>query len=169
MHGDAGCFNVTHFADHDHVGILSNNRSECRGKRQSNLGFGLDLIDPLELVLDRVFDGDDLSIGCVDLMQRRIERGAFTASGRAGDQDDAMGLLQDTKETIERLAFKTQTAKIEFDAFLVKQSDDDTFTVHGRHSRNTEVEFLALNLQFNAAVLWESAFGNVQFCHDFDA
>ena len=45
------------------------------------------------LVLDRVFDGDDVRLaGAVDVVDHRRQRGALAAAGGAGDQDEAAPL-----------------------------------------------------------------------------
>ena len=38
---------------------------------------------PLNLVFDRIFDGDDLVFVGLDLAQRGVERGGLAAAGRA--------------------------------------------------------------------------------------
>ena len=35
---------------------------------QSDLWLGLDLVDPVKLIFDRVLDGNDLSVGGIDLV-----------------------------------------------------------------------------------------------------
>ena len=53
---------VADLADHDHVGVLPQERPERRGEGQADLGLDLDLVHPLELVFDRVLDGADVGL-----------------------------------------------------------------------------------------------------------
>ena len=45
---------------------------------------------PLQLVLDRVLDGDDLQVGRLILSSAGVERGGLAGAGGAGDQQDAV-------------------------------------------------------------------------------
>ena len=61
--GDARGLEVAHFADHDDVRVLAHDDAAQRvGEVQPDLRLGLDLVDALDLVFDRVLDGDDLDV-----------------------------------------------------------------------------------------------------------
>jgi hypothetical protein len=91
-------FQVAHFADHDDVRILADDAAQRVGEVQPDLRLGLDLVDALDLVFDRVLDGDDLDVGRVELAQRGVQRGGLAGAGRAGDQQDPVRLLQHVLE-----------------------------------------------------------------------
>jgi hypothetical protein len=63
-------------------------RSEWRTSARSWMD--LNLVDPFQLILDRILGGDDLDVRAVDLDQRTVERRGLSRTGRAGDQDDAV-------------------------------------------------------------------------------
>ena len=63
------------------------------GEGQADRLLDVGLVDQVELVFDRVFDGDDVQLGAADQVQRGIERGRLAAAGRAGDQDQAVRLV----------------------------------------------------------------------------
>ena len=50
------------------------------GERQADLRMHLNLVDAVELVLDRVFGGDDLGLVALDFQQGAVERGASCRS-----------------------------------------------------------------------------------------
>src|SRR5260221_14249316 len=77
LHGDLRGFSVTHFADHDDVRVLAQDGAQGVGKGEVDLRMDLDLVDAVELVLDRVLDGDDLVGNRVDLGQGRVQRGGL--------------------------------------------------------------------------------------------
>src|SRR5215470_15357763 len=54
MDGDMSGFGVAHLADHDHVGVLANEGAQRRCKREADRWLDLGLIDPGDLVLDRI-------------------------------------------------------------------------------------------------------------------
>ena len=62
-------------ADHDYIGILAEQILQRRGEAQTELGVHLDLIDTLQLVLDRILHGHDIAVGQIQLGQYRVERG----------------------------------------------------------------------------------------------
>ena len=68
LDGDSCRLDVTHFPNHDDIRVLTDDGPEGRGKGQSDLWLGLDLIDPFKLVFDRILDGNDLSVGGIDLV-----------------------------------------------------------------------------------------------------
>ena len=69
--GDRRRLLIADFADHDDVGVLAENRSQAGGESLPGLGVDLHLGDVVELVLDRVFDRDDVLLVAVDLAKRR--------------------------------------------------------------------------------------------------
>ena len=146
LHGDARGFDIAHLTDHDHVRILTDDGAERLGEGQANLGFGLNLIDAHQLIFHRVFHGDDLAVGCVDLVQRRVEGGALATAGWTRDEDDAVRCFQYIEEALQRFPLEAQRGEVEFDAFLVQQADDDAFPEHGGHGGNAQIQFLALHL-----------------------
>ncbi len=60
------------------------------GKSQADLAVNLNLADAGLLIFDGIFDGDDLGGVVLDFVECRIERRAFTGTGRPGDEDDAV-------------------------------------------------------------------------------
>ena len=91
---------IADFADQDHVGVVPQDAAQRRGERQADLGMDLDLVDAFELILDRVFDRDDLDVVALDFEQRAVERGRLAGAGGAGDQHDA---VRQSDQLAERL------------------------------------------------------------------
>ena len=61
LHGDLRRFLVADFADENHVRVVAQDRAQAAREGQPGLFGDLDLVDALELIFDRVFDGDDLA------------------------------------------------------------------------------------------------------------
>ena len=57
---DLSSFQVADFAHHHHVRILTQEGAQRRGKAQANLVVDVDLIDALQVDLDRVFGSGDV-------------------------------------------------------------------------------------------------------------
>ena len=90
---DAHRLRVAHLADHDHVGRLPQGGAQ-RSREIRRVDADLDLLDHAAvmdvLVLDRIFDGDDVArVAAVDLVDERGERRGLARSGRAADDRQA--------------------------------------------------------------------------------
>ena len=90
LDGDFRGLAVADFAHHDDVRVLPQNGAQPVGERQVDSGIDVNLSDPVDLVLDRVLDSDDVQLRRVDALQGGIQRRALAAAGRAGDQNDAV-------------------------------------------------------------------------------
>ena len=60
--GDVRGLAIANFTDHDDVGILTDDVPHSGGERQADLRIDVDLIDPVHLIFDRIFDRDDLLV-----------------------------------------------------------------------------------------------------------
>ena len=69
LDGDARGFEVADFADHDDVGVLAQDRAQRHRKVETDLRLDLDLVDPGELVLDRILDREQLQFGPIEILQ----------------------------------------------------------------------------------------------------
>ena len=139
------------------------------GEVEPDLRLGLDLVDALDLVFDRVLDGDDLDPGGVELAQRGVQRGGLARAGRAGDQQDAVRLLQHVLELRQELVGEAELVEIQHHRLAIQQTHHHRLAVRGRHRAHAQVELLALHPQHDATVLRQPALGDVELGHDLDA
>ena len=124
---------------------------------------------PFELILDRVFGGDDLGFVALDFQQRAVERGALAGAGRAGHQDDAVRQADQFAEGGVKVVLHAELAERELHRALVQQTQHDAFAVdHGDHG-NADIDLAAADPQLDAAVLRQAALGDVQPGHDLQA
>src|SRR4029079_17787599 len=94
-------------------------------ERELDLRIHLHLTDARELVLDRVLDRDDVLLGGIDLLERRVERGRLAAAGRAGDEDDAVALADQTLHGLQILTGEPELLEPEQRRRAVEQTHDD--------------------------------------------
>ncbi len=90
--GDLGGLLIADFADHDLVRVVAQNGAQPAREGQPLLLIDRNLGDALDLVLHRIFDGDDLVFVVLDLAQRRVESGGLAGAGGSGDQHHAVRL-----------------------------------------------------------------------------
>ena len=70
---------VADFADHDLVGIVTQDRSQSTGKGKSFLLVDGNLRNAANLIFDRVFNGDDLVFVGLDFVDCCVERCRLSA------------------------------------------------------------------------------------------
>ena len=93
--GDICRFLVAHFADHDDIGVLTQYGAQGGGESESGAVIYLHLIDAFNGVFYRILNRDDIYCGLIYFLKERIQSGGFTASGRAGKQNDAVRLFEE--------------------------------------------------------------------------
>ena len=69
---------VANFADHDLVRVVAQNRAQAARKRQSFLFVHRNLSDAVQLILDRVFDRDDLIFFVSNFIERGVQSRRLT-------------------------------------------------------------------------------------------
>ena len=84
---------IANFADHDFVGVVTQDRPQTASEGQSLFLVHRNLRDASNLVLDRIFNGDDLVFVSLDLIDGGIERGRLAAPSGAGDQHHPVRLF----------------------------------------------------------------------------
>src|SRR5208337_1926148 len=78
-----GCFLISYFPEEYDIGILAHEISACKGKVIARLLIDLCLREKAELILDRIFDGNNISLKDVYFPQCSVHGGGFTAAGRS--------------------------------------------------------------------------------------
>ena len=143
LHRDLRRLAVADLADHDHVRVLTQNGAQAGCEAQADLGIHLRLAHALDRIFDRIFDGEDVAAAVVQRAQARIKRGRLAAAGRAGDEDDAIGLMQRAAE--HRVGHAGEPEHIEGNAciLLVEDTHDNALPRPARQGRDTHVEHLA--------------------------
>ena len=86
------------------------------------------------------------TVGIDHLVQRRDQRRALAASGRTGQDDDALGLRDGLVEEILRRPLQTELVQIRDDLPVVEHADDDALELvpeldaDDRHDRDAEAD-----------------------------
>ncbi len=90
--GNLSGFLVADFADHDFVGVVAQDGPQAAGKRESLFLVHGNLGDAADLILDGIFDGDDLVFVVLDLVDGGVKSGGLTGTGGPGDEHHAVRL-----------------------------------------------------------------------------
>ena len=140
LNRDVGDFTVSNLTHQNDVRSLTQHGSENRGEAQSDRVADLNLIDAAEVVFHGIFSGDDLAIRSVQRVECRVERGGLARTGRPGDEEDAVGPLDDPFEDLKVVGFETDVGEADSNRIGTKHSKHDAFTVVGGTETDTEVD-----------------------------
>lgn len=91
--GDFSRFKVADLADHDDIGVLTQEAAERSREVQTDFVMHLHLVDTIEVVLNRIFCGGDIVGSLIQLGEGGVEGGRLAGTGGASDQDHAVGLV----------------------------------------------------------------------------
>src|SRR5438477_3100922 len=152
---------IANFADHNDVGVLAQYVAQADGKRQADVRADRDLVDAFEFVFDRFLDRNDALVHRIDGAEAGVKSGGFAGASRAGPEHDAVRLQDDLAQGLLVLRGKTELVQCEKNLPARQQTQRNAFTVNGRHRRNADVDFLALNADVDASVLRQAFLGNV--------
>ncbi len=87
-------FAITDFTHHDNVGILAQQRAQYSLKSETGTWMNLCLVKTCDRDLYWIFHATEVNVRSVSGLQRTVQRDRFTASGRSGDQNQPLRLLQ---------------------------------------------------------------------------
>src|SRR6185437_15009022 len=166
LNGDLGGLQVADLADQDHVRILAKDGPQGRGERQVDFVVDRALHDAVDFVFDRIFRGDDLGVDIVEFGEGGIKRGRLAGAGRTGDEHDAVRLLDDLTEHAQKAWIHADAVERKADVGAVENADDDAFAEKRRQDADAHVDGVAADVQFDAAVLRQAPFGDVEVGHD---
>ena len=162
-------FLVTDFADHDDVGVLTQNGTKGGGEGHVSLGVDLGLVDACHGEFHGVFNSDDIYRGVVHFLQEGIKRGGFTTAGRAGQQDDTVRPGKHLVDDNVFLRSKAQVCPGKVEGGFIQHTDNEFFTENSGQGGHTEVIFLFAYNHIDTAVLGNTALRDIHAGHNFQS
>ena len=166
---DARRFRVAHFADHDDVGIETQERAQGAREAQPDFAVDLDLVDALDLVFDGILNGDDLAPRIIENAQHRGERGGLAAASGAGHDDHAVRVLDLLAHLGEIRWREAETIDVRSLRVGAQEADGDRLTMDRRHCGDANVMLALGDPQPGAAILRQTLFGDVEVCQDLQS
>src|SRR6266566_4285404 len=160
---------VARLTDEDHVGVLTEEGAERGGERPADALVDLDLVDALQVVLDRILGGHDVHVRRIDRVDPRVERGGLAGPGRSGDQYHAVRLVNRRVELVEAPLVEAELRQVELQRLFVEDSEDRLLAEDRGQGRDTEVDLAVVVAQLDTAVLRKPALGDVEVRHDLQA
>ena len=166
--GDLRGFLVADFADHDDVRVLPQNGTQGVGERQADFLLGRHLIDARDLKFHRVFHRDDVVFGIVEFVQRGIKRGGLAGAGGAGNQDQTVRRVHGGFEPAEGVLIQAEFVQACREVGFVQDTQHAFLAMDRWHERDAQIDVASADPDAHAAVLWQTALGDVQVAHDFE-
>ena len=166
LHRDLGGLGVAHFAHHDAVRVVAQDRAQAAREGQALGLVDRDLQHVGQLVFDRVLDGDHLVLAGVDLRQHAVQRGGLARAGRAGDEQQAVGHLREPADEGSGVSVEAEVVDrqclVGRELVAVEDPQHRVLAVAAGHDRDPHVDLAAGTRQFQAAVLRHAALGDVE-------
>ena len=160
---------VADLPHHDDIRVLPQKRLEGRGERKSHGLVHVDLVDPFQVVLDRVLRRHDVRRDRVDLGEGGVEGGGLPRAGGAGDQDHPERAVDRLHEVLEGRRIEPQLGEIEGEVRLVKDAEHDLLAEDGGERADAQVDGPLHDADLDASVLRHAPLGDVQIGHDLHA
>ena len=160
---------VTDFSDEHDVRVLTQEGAKHLRERVSDVMVDRHLHDSVHIVFDRLLCGEDFGVDIVDATENGIEGGRLSGTGRSRNHDDAVGLFDVHRDLLVHVFRKTDVLKVERRCALVENTHNHRFAMGGGKTRHTKVDGTPRDVDRNASVLWNAAFGDVETRHDLDA
>ncbi len=161
---------VTDFADHDDVRILSEERTQRRCKGHAALVVLLHLVHAWQADFHRVLGGRDIAGLVIEDAQRGIERHRLTRTSRPGYQHHAVRLVDSIQEQLLLVRLVAKLVDTQLGRAGVKDTQHDLFAEQGRQGTDTEIDLLALGqIELDATILWHALFRDIQLRHHLQA
>ena len=169
LYGDLGGLEVADLADHHDVGILAQDGAQAAREGHFDLGVDLRLADAVDVILDRILDGHHVAGVVVDPLERGVKRGRFARAGGAGDQNDAVRLVDDLIHQRLRPRIHAERGELDASRLLVEQSQHHALAMPGGQGGDANVDGASGDAKRDASVLRQAALGDVELRHHFDA
>ena len=169
LDGNLRGFEVAHLSHHDAVRILTEEGTQRLGKGQPHGVIDRHLHDAVHFILHRVLRGDQLGVDRIDTAQRGIERGRLPRSGRPGDDEDAVRLLNRLHDVIKERFVHAEALQVQIHAGAVENAEHHGLPVLRGQAVHAHVHGFAVHRRHDAAVLRDAALRDVHVRHDFDA
>ena len=100
-------FLVTHFTDHDHVRVLTEQGTNARRKGKACGIVDLALVHTVNIQFHRVFHRRDVDRGIQNFSNRSVKRGRLTRTRRTGNEHNAVRGINGINKLLEHTRVKT--------------------------------------------------------------
>src|ERR1700677_2780006 len=169
LNGDLGGFQIARFTDHDAVRVLAQKGAQGAGESKANGLVDRHLLDALDLILNRLLGREQFRVGGIDAVEAGVKRGRLARAGRAGDDEDAVRLLDDLADVFVNPLRQPDGSEVELDRAAVENAEHDAFAELRGQRGDAQIDLATGHGRLDAAILRNTALGDVHLRHDLDA
>ena len=144
---------------------MTQNRSQALREGDINRTVNRNLKQARNIVLNRIFRGDDLRIDGIHLIERSVQGGCLAGARGTGHQNDTIGLADDVSPSNQRALVHSNFFKIQLHDRTVQHPHNHAFTEHRGQNTNAQIDRIATHAQLNTPVLRKTTFGNIKIGH----
>src|SRR5664279_972739 len=130
-HGYLCCFSVTNLSNLDYIRVLPKNRPQDIGKTPADVVMDLYLCNALDLILDRVFDGNDIPGLRLHMIESGIEGRCLSAPCRSCYNEHPLRTPENVRDRMSHLIRHAEFLESYDTRTLVEQPDDNLLPVNG--------------------------------------
>ena len=113
FNGNFSCLVIANLAHQNLVRVLPENGSQGAGKGHINVVIDRNLHNPINVILNRILGRDQFVFDPVQLRERGVQRGRFTRTGWAGDQNDTVGSFDHIAEFCHQFGTHADVVQIQ--------------------------------------------------------
>ncbi len=165
---DLGRLTIAHLAHHHHVGIMPQHARQRAREGQPDLGVHLGLRDPVQLILNRVLERNDLARAGIQATEAGIQGGTLAATGGARHKENPVRPRDVGFEQRAMVFREAQVAQVKQHRGR-QNADHDILAMRRRHHRDAQIVLAASDPHARASVLRQAPLHNVEMRHQLDA
>ena len=169
LNGDLRRFKIADFTHQNDVGILTQETSQQLGEGEFLIVIHLTLNQSGNVIFNGILGGEDFCAGVIQFVQCGVERGGFTAAGWTRDNHNSIWPVNETADFFKVVLAQANFIQTQLHVASIQYAHDHAFAEHGRQHRHAKVDWRVVQVQFNASVLRQAPFSDVQFGHDLHA
>ena len=165
-----GGFQVAYLPHHDDVRVLAQQGAYAVGEVQADVVLHLHLVERRFDHFDRVFHRADIHLRRGELLQRGIQCGGLAGTGRAGHQDDAVGLACPVAPQQRLFAREAEIREILDQHLRIKDPHHQLLAKGSRHRGKTQLDlFTIVAHRLDTSVLRPALLHHVHASQQLDA
>jgi hypothetical protein len=168
-HADLRRLRVAHFADHDHVRVLAQERAQRGREVHADRMAHLHLVQTLEAVLDRILDRRDVDGGRVDQVEAGVQSRALARARGSGHEDEPVRRARGLEEVLGLPVAEAELLQAGRDRALLEEPDHHLLAVHRGHRAHAQVDAPLAVFHGDRAVLRHALLGDVHLREDLQA
>ena len=139
-----GSLAVTGLSNHDNIRILTHQGTQSHIKRQTRNRIYLRLIDSRKILLHRIFNGRNIDISAGEIIQHHIQRGRFSTSGRSGNINNSIRMVQHRCKLVITVVIHTKMIRMIHMRGCCHNTQNRLFTKYCWQNRYTDIDTSAL-------------------------